>query len=214
MGAKRRARKDSAHKQELVRRFLAHADHEDLGWEKELRVLEAAKELFGRFGFKKTTVDEIAERAGISKRTLYEVFQSKEKILAELVMFEARSFRRFCLDQLARISDPVERFQTFCELSSRYFSENPFIGRVAADDERLYKPFLDNELHLVEDGIEHMVTELLQEGIEKGAFQVSDVPATADCIMTLFRDFTYHSSERGPEHEEWISFILRAITRE
>jgi AcrR family transcriptional regulator len=205
--------RNKAAKEELHRRFLAHADHEDLGWEKELQVLAAAKELFGRFGFKKTTVDEIAERAGISKRTLYEVFKSKEKILAELVMFEARSFRRFCLAQLERLTDPVEKFRAFCELSSRYFADNPFLGRVAADDERLFKPFLGSELHLVEAGIEHMVTELVEEGIANGVFQAADVPETVGCIMTLFRNFTFHSSEHGPGHQEWVPFILRAVTR-
>ena len=38
--------------------------------EKKQKILRAAKELFSRFGFKKTTVDEIAEAAGMSKRTV------------------------------------------------------------------------------------------------------------------------------------------------
>lgn len=211
MATRARRTLGAASQEELQRRFLRHADHEDLGWEKELRVLSAAKKLFGRFGFKKTTVDEIAERAGISKRTLYEVFKSKEKILAELLMYEARSFRRYCLAELERLSDPVEKFRAFCELSSQYFEENPFLGRVAADDERLYKPFLGSELHLVEAGIEHMATELVEEGVAKGAFRVTDVPPTIDCIMALYRHFTYHSSEHGPGHDEWIPFILQAI---
>jgi len=93
----------------------------DLDQAKKTRVFKAAKELFGRFGFRKTTVDEIAERAGISKRTMYEVFSSKEKILAELVMFEARSFRRLCLDELNHLSDPVGKFETLFRLSAQLF---------------------------------------------------------------------------------------------
>lgn len=213
MAARTRRRRSAASREELHRRFLAHADHEDLGWEKELRVLAAAKELFGRFGFRKTTVDEIAERARISKRTLYEVFQSKEKILAELVMYEARTFRRFCLNELDRLDEPVARLRAFCELSSRFFEENPFLGRVVADDERLYKPFLGNELHLVEAGIEHMARELVEEGVAAGAFRVADVAATVDCIMALYRHFTYHSSEHAPGQANWVPFILRAIAK-
>ena len=54
--------------------------------DKKLKVFEVAKELFERFGYKKTTVDEIAANAGISKKTLYEIFAGKEKLLSELVI--------------------------------------------------------------------------------------------------------------------------------
>jgi len=73
-----------------------------LDQEKKTKVLKSAKELFSRFGFKKTTVDEIAEYARISKRTMYAVFESKEKILAELVMSEALSFRKFLMGRSSR----------------------------------------------------------------------------------------------------------------
>ncbi len=54
--------------------------------ERKSQLLKVAKQLFSRFGFKKTTVDEIAEAAGMSKRTVYGVFDNKEQILAELVI--------------------------------------------------------------------------------------------------------------------------------
>lgn len=187
------------------------SDRDDLDQEKKIKVLRAAMELFGRFGFKKTTVDEIADRAGISKRTMYEVFKSKERILADLLLFEARSFRRFCLHELHQIADPVEKFRTFCRLSSQYFAENPFLGQVAADDERLYTPFLGNELHQIEDGMAHLLTELVEEGVAEGVFRVQDVDEAVESIMVLYRHFTYHSGDRHYGNDAWIDFILRAI---
>ena len=68
--------------------------------EKRNQVLTLAKRRFERFGFTKTTVDEIARDAGISKRTLYQEFESKEKILEELFMFEALSVRKVILNQI------------------------------------------------------------------------------------------------------------------
>jgi len=59
--------------------------------EKRAQILTLAKKKFERFGFNKTTVDEIAKDANISKRTLYQEFENKEKILEELFMFEALS---------------------------------------------------------------------------------------------------------------------------
>ncbi|HBY95405.1 MAG: TetR/AcrR family transcriptional regulator [Ardenticatenaceae bacterium] len=183
----------------------------NLDQEKKTRVLAAAKELFGRFGFKKTTVDEIAENASISKRTIYEVFSSKEEILAELVMVEALSFRRFCLNQIKTVEDPVEKFCIFFDLSSKYFDENPFLGQVLADDAGLYTPFLGDEIHVVEEGMKGIIASILKEGIQKGVFRKTDVDATAQCILVLFRGFTYQKTPMEHGNTEWVAFILRAI---
>ncbi len=48
-------------------------------------ILEAATALFRQYGYEKTTLDEIAETAGISKGSIYLEFESKEDILFAVV---------------------------------------------------------------------------------------------------------------------------------
>jgi AcrR family transcriptional regulator len=47
------------------------------------RLLEAAYALFYRQGFNRTDMDDVAAAAGVSKRTLYVHFESKDRLLAE-----------------------------------------------------------------------------------------------------------------------------------
>jgi AcrR family transcriptional regulator len=183
----------------------------ELDQAKREKVFLAAKELFGRFGFKKTTVDEIADLAGISKRTIYEVFHSKEAILADLVMFEALSFRRSCMGQIKHISDPVEKLRVFCRLSSDYFADNLFLGQVLADDQGLFAPFLTNEHYLVETGIKEIISRLLVDGLQQGVFHPMDLSSTVECIMVLFRGFSYKPPARPADRYAWIPFVLNAI---
>ncbi len=49
------------------------------------RILSAAEESFARFGFKKTTVEEISSRARVSKALVYKHFDSKEQIFETVV---------------------------------------------------------------------------------------------------------------------------------
>lgn len=49
-------------------------------------ILEAASELFARFGYQKTTLEDIALRAGIGKGSVYLEFESKEAILFALIL--------------------------------------------------------------------------------------------------------------------------------
>jgi AcrR family transcriptional regulator len=53
------------------------------------RIAEAAYRLFRRRGFLRAGVDEIAEAAGVTKRTLYAHFGSKDRLLAEVMTAQA-----------------------------------------------------------------------------------------------------------------------------
>ncbi|HIE30743.1 TPA: TetR/AcrR family transcriptional regulator, partial [Candidatus Poribacteria bacterium] len=56
-------------------------------------IIEASRELFARFGLKKTTMDEIAKKCGMSKATLYYYFKSKEDIFRAVIDKEFNIFR-------------------------------------------------------------------------------------------------------------------------
>lgn len=49
------------------------------------RILDAAYELFYRHGFARVSVDAVAERAGVTKRTLYYHFESKDAVLTRVL---------------------------------------------------------------------------------------------------------------------------------
>ena len=51
------------------------------------RIVQTALVLFGKYGIKSITMDEIASGLGISKRTLYETFKDKESILMECYLY-------------------------------------------------------------------------------------------------------------------------------
>ncbi len=185
----------------------------ELDQAKREKVFLVAKQLFSHYGYKKTTVDEIADQAGISKRTMYQVFSSKEQILAELVMNDALSFRHHCMSEIKIHRNSNEKLQIFCTQWRDYFIENPFLGQVLMDDMDLFTPFLDDTINQVEAGMKEMITRLLTEGMEYGAFRVLELPETVDCILVLLRKFTIESMDQRVQKDPsgWISFILNAV---
>lgn len=175
------------------------------------RILEAAKVLFAHYGFRKCTVDEIAERAGMSKSTMYKVFPTKEKILAELIVWEARAFRRAYMAEIKKLDDPLTKLQMLCHETSEYFNQYPFLGRVMADQDRRFEPFIQEGVSFVEDGIGQMIGELLKEGAKAGIFRRMDVPDAIETILVLMRAFAYHQTPAEVENTEWIPFVLEGV---
>lgn len=47
-------------------------------------ILAAAKQLFGRYGYRRTSIDDIAQEARVAKGTVYLYFKSKEEIFRAL----------------------------------------------------------------------------------------------------------------------------------
>jgi AcrR family transcriptional regulator len=53
--------------------------------QKKVRILGAATNMFAQFGFKKSSIDEIAATAGVGKGTIYLAFDSKEDLFYQVV---------------------------------------------------------------------------------------------------------------------------------
>lgn len=68
---------------------------------RECVLVEAAK-IFARFGFKKTSIDDIAKEAGVGKGTVYLAAESKEELFYQVLHREVRSWQAAC----AKVIDP------------------------------------------------------------------------------------------------------------
>ena len=68
---------------------------------KECILMEAAR-AFARFGFKKTSVDEIAKAAGVAKGTIYLAVESKEDLFYQALHREVRAW----VGEVAKLIDP------------------------------------------------------------------------------------------------------------
>jgi AcrR family transcriptional regulator len=64
--------------------------------EARARILQKAHELFNRFGFRRVTMDEIALKTGMSKKTIYHSFSNKDEIVNAVVEDYIARTTRLC----------------------------------------------------------------------------------------------------------------------
>ena len=72
------------------------------------RIIETASEAFTAHGIKSITMDDIAASLGISKRTLYEVFQDKESLLTQCILKRQEEMNAFLAETLANSKNVLE----------------------------------------------------------------------------------------------------------
>jgi len=103
-------------------------------------VLDAAYELFCRQGIQRTTMEDVARRAGLSRITVYRRMRSKETLVEQVMLREFRRyFQQFLVD--IRRADTVEDRVVVGFVSSlRAVRTNPLIEGLMATEPQLLVP--------------------------------------------------------------------------
>jgi AcrR family transcriptional regulator len=89
------------------------------------RVLDAASELFYERGISAVGVDTIAEVAGVTKKTLYDRFGSKEALVVSYLQHRDAAWRSHLAAELERVSEPgVDRVLAVFDAAISWSSAN------------------------------------------------------------------------------------------
>ncbi len=93
-------------------------------------IVEKAGELFMTYGIKAVSMDAVAQKVGISKRTLYESFSSKDELLAASLIHQQEIYREEMTQMVGGKTDFVEILLTaFRFLHEKSESVNPLFTR-------------------------------------------------------------------------------------
>ena len=153
------------------------------------QLVQAARQVFVRFGYKKTALDDIAREARKGKSTIYYYFKSKDDIFKAVIDAEAEIRAKTIDDQISMIDDPQQKLKTYI------YVRMLTLKKVGNYYEAIKNDLLDN-LYFVNslrtnhfDAEINLVKELLLEGIEKEVYTIQNPELTAKTIVTLLQGF-------------------------
>ena len=78
-----------------------------------LEIINVASKIFTRFGYKKTTMEEIAMACNKGKSSIYYYFKSKEDIFRAVVETEVEVLKKDLTQELASVDDPIEQLKKY-----------------------------------------------------------------------------------------------------
>lgn len=95
-------------------------------------ILDAAQRLFLERGYVKTTVEAIAQEAGVATQTIYSAFRSKNGIMAKLLDRASATERVFKLhDRLFELTDSYETLKITAQLVFQiHGSQSPVLNQL------------------------------------------------------------------------------------
>ncbi len=150
-------------------------------------IVSIAAEVFAKFGFKKTTVDDIAQALSKGKSSIYYYFSSKEDIFKAVIEKEADALRE-------KINEILQSDQKVIDKVKAYVNTRMQAVKVMANYYTLVNDKGVNHLDMVEklrlkyDTEEvSIIKALLTEGVEQKVFQVKDIELSSVVLLTAMK---------------------------
>ncbi|MCF6269384.1 MAG: TetR/AcrR family transcriptional regulator [Melioribacteraceae bacterium] len=97
--------------------------------ETKSKILNAALELFAKKGFSNTSISEIAKSAGVSKGLAYNYFESKQKLVEEVIQLLFTELSKVFI-ALEVTKDPFEKIQLAIDLTFNWLTEKEDFWRL------------------------------------------------------------------------------------
>jgi AcrR family transcriptional regulator len=156
----------------------------------EERLLEAAKNLFVRHGFKATTTKRIAENAGVNEVTLFRKYKTKDRLMETVIT----STEKNALASLQPIFDLDK--DSFVQTALRAFGHNLIKFTLNEQDlmvlqyaEGLRLPLVADSLSSIPQKILAHLTEYFKQQIKRGTVRKID-PKVAALILLSYVSFS------------------------
>jgi AcrR family transcriptional regulator len=149
--------------------------------QRRCEILTAARQEFFERGFHNPTVDDVAARAEVSKGTIYLYFDSKEAILAHLLLegldLLLEEMEAACEPQVspppeATLQALARAYLNFCQCNPQYFRLIMAFDRGRFEESisrKLHRQVLDQSLR----GLD-LLAQTIERGQAAGVFQVDD----------------------------------------
>jgi len=113
------------------------------------QLLDVALEVFGQEGYHNASMDEIAERAGVSKPVLYQHFPGKLELYLALLDTSCRTIVDGVREALASTHDNRERVEAVFALWFEYFTDSGAAIRLVFDSDLTNDPSVRARVDLV-----------------------------------------------------------------
>lgn len=124
---------------------------------KREQIIEAARVLFHKFGFKKVSMDEIALEANVTKKTIYMYFSSKEELLKYFIDEEINNMKNIIEDEEKKGLDFFETVNNTIYKLLKYRKERDFISLISREAELLKNEVIVKNLKLIDDEIQEYI---------------------------------------------------------
>lgn len=154
-------------------------------------IIDAAERLFLEQGFGSVSMDQLAEAAGVARRTLYNQFSSKEEIFREMLLRVSAQLERAFPPGVETAGDAEHVLRLIARIILQLHKNPAYVGflRMVVADSRQF-PWIAAEFAAVMDPLTERLARYLAHLTAVGALECRNPLLAAHQFMGLLNEFS------------------------
>jgi len=151
------------------------------------KVIISAGQIFSRYGFKKTTMDEIAKALKMGKSSIYYYFKSKEEIFEAVLLYEANILRNELTTTIKSVESPVDKMRNYVFVRMKAFEKLSNYYNAIFDKNLDHFDFVERIRSKYDREELAILRLILYHGARKKVFNVVNSEYTALAVQTTLK---------------------------
>jgi AcrR family transcriptional regulator len=151
------------------------------------RIIISSGRIFSRYGFKKTTMEEIARALKIGKSSVYYYFKSKEDIFEAVVLYEANLLRNELTTAIKSVESPVDKMKNYVFVRMKAFEKLSNYYNAIFDKNLNHFDFIETIREKYDREELAILRLILYHGARKKVFNVTNSEYTALAVQTTLK---------------------------
>jgi AcrR family transcriptional regulator len=146
-------------------------------------ILQEAEKLFAEFGFRETSLDDVAAKLGVRRQAIYYYFESKDDILVELSQKAGAALRESASDAFNSDLPPREKLENVIRNHVEQVLTNADSFRIQFAEIGRVSPEQRERVRRDQAGYVRQVAAIISAGQRLGEF--AEAPATPQALLIL-----------------------------
>ncbi len=179
--------------------------------EREKRIFKSARELFFRYGFKKTSLDEIISHAKVGKGAIYEFFKNKEELFKSVVLKEYDNLFNSLKELMASETDPGKMLLMYVYARIKYIKE-VIVTQIAVREVFEELKYTYDQIFPINLKEVEILGSILEHGQRNNTFRLGNTEEYAKLISEIIQRFEMSWVKmKSKEAEKKIQSLFRLL---
>jgi len=154
-------------------------------------IIQIARNIFGKYGFQKTSMNQIANANRKGKSSLYYYFNSKEDVFKAVLEQETSMLRGEIMASIAEYNDPKDKLKAYINIRMNAFEKLLNLYDAIKNEYLSHLPFIENARKSHDESEISTIKSILDDGITRGYFSIPDTAIASLAIVTAMKGLEY-----------------------
>jgi AcrR family transcriptional regulator len=165
-------------------------------------ILDAARACVLDVGLRRTTLADVARRAGVSRMTVYRQYGDLSAIVSSLLTTELLGLMEGCRQEVEDLPTARERMVGAGVLFVERLAQHPLWCKVLDLDPELLLPLVVDRFGSSQRAIVAAVAEEVRHGQADGSVREGDPELLATCLLLTAQSFVFSARVIAAQHKE------------